>query len=169
MEGAILYQALCLATPVIGGAELSKLKPSSDPVVRAFQAYARGHKRAAKRYIDSLTALHADKAPGEVSMDVTYNEAWLTAALGDSARAARLLDNALGGISKAPQSMMQSPFLIASLVRAMMLRSNLAVILREQMVANRWRTAASQLWGKGDAFIVASLPRETGSLSAIWK
>jgi tetratricopeptide (TPR) repeat protein/predicted Ser/Thr protein kinase len=159
MEGAILYQALCLATPVVGAANLLKLKPSSDPVVRAFQAYARGDRRAAKRYIDSLTALHADRAPGEVSMDATYNEAWLTAALGDTARAARLLDNALGGISKAPQSMMGSPLLIASLVRAMLLRAELAQSMGQLKVAAKWSTSSDELWGKGDSSIVARVAR----------
>ena len=139
---------------------LMSLGPTKDPVILAFIAFGRGQKRAAKQYLDSLTALHATRAPGEITMDVTYQEAWLSAQLGDSLGAARLLDNALGGISKAPPSMLSSPTLIASLVRAMRLRADIAEGLGQSTKAKEWRNASFNLWGQGDRAVFSAFGRQ---------
>jgi tetratricopeptide (TPR) repeat protein len=150
MRLALLRRPLMMAAPSIGPQASASLGPTSDPVGSILVSYARGDRARAMRELLELRRLHAERAPGEISMDVTFQEAWLSAALGDTASAVRLLDNALNGLSRAPPSMLDSPLSIAALVRAMMLRSSLAKADGDSGTAERWSEAVRLLWGDGD-------------------
>jgi tetratricopeptide (TPR) repeat protein len=147
MKSAILATPLAMAAPAIGFGPVTDLAPSSDPIVRVAQALGRGNRRLAKQYLDSLAALHVDRAPGEITFDVTVQESWLNATVGDSARAAKLLDNSLSGLLRAPPSMLGSARLIISLVRAMSFRAELAGKMNQPKTAEHWNSAVAQLWG----------------------
>ena len=156
-RAAILRRPLSLATDVIGPKMIASLGPSSDLFSNAVSALDRGDRRTALKIADSLEAFRAGSAPGEITMDVVLQEAWLRAALGDSARAARYLDRALGGLSRAPQNLIKDPTIPAALVRVMMLRADLADAAGDVNVAQRWRGAARSLWGRGDPEVQAAL------------
>jgi tetratricopeptide (TPR) repeat protein len=145
---AILRRPYMLAAPVIGTSRIASLPPSGDPIMLAMVAHSRHDLSSTRRYLDSLDAMHRDLPPGEISIDVTYLKAWLTAAIGENARAAEILDNAFAGVSKASRSALGSPELIGSFVRAMILRSQLATRTRDAETARLWRSAATDLWGE---------------------
>ena len=147
---ALLTRPLCLAAPVIGLSALVELGTNADPTTRALHALGMGNRKLARTYVDSIARLHSERPPGEVTMDATYLEAWLHAQLGDTAQAVRLLDNSLSGISLGASSMLNSPLLTASLVRAMDLRARLEDGLGHTKEASLWRSAVADLWGKGE-------------------
>jgi len=159
LRTAILTRALAMAAPVIGPQPVTAVGPSTDQYLLALRALAANDRSGARRLLDSLAAFRATLAPGEITMDATYQAAWLRAEIGDSAAAAVLLDNGLRGISRAPPDMLETPVLIASLVRAMMLRSELAWKMHDARLASYWAEAAFQLWGRGDPHIVSSVER----------
>jgi hypothetical protein len=90
-------------------------------------------------------------------MDAVLQYAWLRAQVGDSTIAARFLDDALRGLSRAPASMLQSAHIPASLVRAMILRSQLAKKAGDAELAAAWERSARQLWSKADPMVAEIL------------
>ena len=145
---ALMSRPFTIAAPIIGPGKLASLGESQDPITSAITAFARNDRRKAGSLLDSLAELHSDRAPGSISMDATYMEAWLRNAIGDTLTAAKLLDNAFRGISKAPPSMLGSPLLIASLVRSMRLRSTIAAQQGDVASERKWANAANALWGR---------------------
>jgi predicted Ser/Thr protein kinase len=151
MRSGALMRPLMLAAPQIGPSPVTQLGPTLDPMVLALKAFSDRNIPRTRAFLDSLAALHADFAPGEVTMDVIYLESWLRAQTGDTARATKQLDNALRGLSAALPSILQSSTIAASLVRVMALRAELAAKGRHPNIARTWAHAVVQLWGKGDA------------------
>lgn len=154
---SILTRPLNRAAPSIGVLRGLGLGPTNDMFANALAALAANDIRRAQSYANSMGALYAERAPGEVTMDAVLQYAWLRAQVGDSATAARFLDDALRGLSRAPPSMLQSAHIPAALVRAMILRSQLAKKAGDAEVAALWATAARQLWSKGDPVVVEIL------------
>ena len=145
-KAALLRRPLTLAAPVIGPGPVASLGPTSDPVASILVSYSNKEFSGAKRELVVLKSLHRDRAPGEITMDVTYQEAWLSALLGDSIYAATLLDRALNGLSQAPPSMLDTPISVAAWVRAMLLRAALTSNNRSPDEGRKWEMVARQLW-----------------------
>jgi hypothetical protein len=122
-----------------------------DPFVIALRAFDQRKIPRTRAALDSLATLHADYAPGEVTMDAIYLEAWLRAQIGDTTRASNDLDKALRGLSAALPSILRSSAVAASLVRVMALRAELASATKNPEVARKWADAVIQLWGQGDS------------------
>ncbi|MEO8193108.1 MAG: serine/threonine-protein kinase [Gemmatimonadales bacterium] len=163
MRISLFSRPLSLAAPSVGPGPGSALGSSSDMFVTGLRALHRGDSRAARLAVDSLSALHSDNAPGEITMDAVLQEAWLRAASGDTAGTVRFLDASLRGLSRAPPNLLARPMLAASLVRAMILRAKLAHHTRDAAAARKWGDAAVALWGRGDQPMLKSLEavRET--------
>ena len=83
-------------------------------------------------------------------MDVVLLESWLRAAAGDTAAAATLLDNSLGGLTRASPNFVARPMLAGSLVRAMIFRAQLAAKAGDAQTAAKWQAAATSLWRRAD-------------------
>jgi hypothetical protein len=115
----------------------------------ALMAYAADERGPARRLLDSVETIHAERPAGEITMDAIYLRAWLTAQLSDTVKAAQLLDDAFVGMSKAPPSMLGDPTLIAAFIRAMNLRADLAHALGDTATAKSWRAASEALWPRG--------------------
>jgi len=147
---AILKRPLSLSMNATGTRALGRLGPTGDLFTDAIVALDQGDRRRAIRLADSLDAFRAGSAPGEITMDAVYQDAWLRVALGDSTKAARSIDRALGGLSRAPQNLLRQSIIPAALVRVMILRADLADAAGDVTVAQRWRGAARNLWGRGD-------------------
>jgi hypothetical protein len=152
---AILQRPLTLSVDVIGTKPIASLGPSSDPFISAILAVDAGNLAAARKLADSLAAFRAGTAAGEVTMDVVLQEAWLRTAIGDSAGAARSLDRALNGISRAPANLLEGSDLATALVRAMIMRARLAHAAHDDATARTWASAAQELWGAGDPEVKA--------------
>jgi serine/threonine protein kinase len=156
MRYAILSRPLILASPAIGAAPIASLMPTGDIVTSVFQKLGRGDRRATRILLDSIEKMRSDFAPGGITIDAVYGTAWLRVQLGDSAAARRALDNAFSGLSTILPNVVKSPTLAASLVRAMIFRSQLAVP-GDLPAARAWGDVALQLWGNGDPALVAEV------------
>jgi tetratricopeptide (TPR) repeat protein/predicted Ser/Thr protein kinase len=158
---AVLRRPLTLAAPSIGGAPLAALGPTSDPIAGAVRALEKGQLGRAQALSASLSAIHRESAPGEVTLDFVLIEAWLQASLGDSTAAAQTIDRALRGLSKSPPNILRSVILPAALVRVMLYRSQLGRTAGESH--RDWAVAARQLWRDADPELVR-LTRSSGPI-----
>ncbi|MFN2602512.1 MAG: protein kinase [Gemmatimonadaceae bacterium] len=149
-EAALLTRWLAMAVPLVGPQPVSEVALNNDLFLRALSVFAKRDYAGARRLLDSVDVVRGDFAPGEISFDVVFQEAWLRAALGDKAGAARQLDNALRGVSGGASGIMRNPLLVASFVRAMTLRAELAAEARQPAEARKWASAVISLWGNGD-------------------
>jgi len=156
---AALMRPLMLAAPIVGAKALADLGPSPDLFVLALKAYEVRDIPRVRRFLDSLSALHADYAPGEITMDAVYLESWLRAQIGDRAAASASLDRALRGLPAALPSILADPAVAFCLGRVMALRAELAAQQQEATLARSWATSLLQLWGKGDAVTAPTLDR----------
>jgi hypothetical protein len=155
----VLMRPLQLAAPVIGAKPIAGLGPSPELFVLALKAYAARDIPRARRYLDSLSELHADYAPGEITMDAVYTESWLRAQIGDTVAASTALDRALRGLPAALPSILGSSAVAFSLGRVMALRAELAAKKKDSSLAKSWATGLLQLWGSGDAVTAPTLER----------
>ena len=159
LRSAALVRPLILASPVIGAKPIESLELTPDPFVLALRAYAARDLPRTRRFLDSLSALHADYAPGEVTMDAVYLESWLRAQTGDTLAAAQSLDRALRGLPAALPSILANAGVAFSLGRVMALRAELAFAKQQATLARSWATALTQLWGSGDAVTAPTLKK----------
>jgi predicted Ser/Thr protein kinase/tetratricopeptide (TPR) repeat protein len=157
-NGALL-RPLTLAAPVIGPKPVADLEPNPDPIILALRAYSARDMPRTRRFLDSLSALHADFAPGEITMDAVYVESWLRAQIGDTAAASGALDRALRGLPAALPAILANEAVAFSLGRVMALRAELAARQGERTLATTWATALIKLWGRGDAVTAPTLER----------
>ena len=146
---AIFQAPLSLAAPSIGPERIAALGESPDPFVNAARALVARNRSRARAYSDSIDAIHAEFAPGEITMDAVLRHGWLLTAVGDTAEAVRLLDNSLRGLSKMQANTLREP-IAGSLVRAIILRAEIARKQNDRPAAEEWSRAAVALWGRGD-------------------
>jgi hypothetical protein len=88
-----------------------------------------------------------------------YQQAWLAAAVGDSAGAAALLDHGLGAIPSYGQYVLDNVPNPAALVRMMILRADLASRARDARTARQWASAAVALWAGADPELQSEVSR----------
>ena len=159
VRDAILMQPMSLAVDAAGTAPLAGLRTQSGGFPGAVAAIHRGDRRMAQRIADSIAVVRSASAPGEITMDAVFQEAWLWNALGNPARAATSLDRALRGLSRSSPSLLRGATLAPVLVRVMIMRSNLARSGGDSVTARRWSEAASALWNRGDPAAREKLPQ----------
>ena len=159
MRAGALSRPFTLAAPNIGANPVVQFGPSEDPFLLALRAYSEKNLPRARVLLDSLEALHSDFAPGEITMDAIYLEAWLHSQIGQRDRAASELDRALRGLSAALPSLLRTSYVAACLVRVMALRADLATAANQHDVARTWASAVVQLWGHGDALTQPTVER----------
>ena len=158
-RSAVLQRPLSLAVDVTGTAPLASLGTNSGMFARAVAALDAGNRERARRLSDSLSAFRAGMAPGEITMDVVLQEAWLRATLGDKTGAAQSLDRALRGLSRAPPNLLKGAPLATALVRAMKMRAQLAREAGDSAVERQWTDSAQELWRGADEAVRSSLTR----------
>ena len=159
LRSGALLRPLTLAAPVIGPKPVADLEPSPDPFILALRAYAARDIPRTRRFLDSLSGLRADYAPGEITMDAVYLESWLRAQVGDTAAASAALDRALRGLPAALPSILANEAVAFSLGRVMALRAELAARKGERTLATSWATNLIKLWGRGDAVTAPTLEK----------
>ena len=159
LRDAILVQPMSLAVDAAGTGPLAGLRTQSGGFPAAVAAIHRGDRRTAQRIADSIAVVRSASAPGEITMDAVFQEAWLWNALGNPARAATSLDRALRGLSRSSPSLLRGATLAPVFVRVMIMRSNLARSGGDSVTARRWSEAASALWNRGDPAAREKLPQ----------
>lgn len=127
-----------------------RVKSPADQLLRMQLAFARSQRSVVRAQLDSLAKLREDARPGDVSPDAMYQEAWLLAAIGDTTAAIRKLDLSLSALPTLGNSILDYVPQAAGLVRAMILRADLAAMRGDMTTAEKWSRAASTLWANAD-------------------
>jgi len=121
-------------------------------------AYADGDSGRVARGLADLDRLR-DRLrvlPQQLSLDAVFQEAWLRAAIGDTARARSALDAALATLplQQAYFESLQGPI---SVVHAMALRARLALRQGDHATAVRWAGPVLELWAEADPDLMPRL------------
>ena len=111
-----------------------------------------------------LAELRAERVRGairswDVGTDGLYAEAAILAALGDAPGAVSWLDPTLDSLAFVATQALTSAPRSGALVRAAVLRADLAVRLGDRAEAKRWAAAAATLWSGSDPFLQSTLTR----------
>jgi hypothetical protein len=134
-----------MAFPIVGASPVHR-RPS-DPrepawMLRRQQEYAAGD-------MDAVRLATRRRGPALVSLDGTYLEAWLQAAIGDTARALSWLDVSLAHMRDLRPTLLDQRQ-AGGLVRAMVLRADLASAAGDRAAARWWGNAVATLWQGAD-------------------
>lgn len=129
------------------------------PLLQAQVAFRRGDVNAARSILDRMRAVRGDARPAELPFDAVFPEAALRFALGDTASAASMLDATLGDINFTEPGALAHFESAASLVRAMVLRADIASSQKQQATASRWARAVTILWSGADPALARTLQR----------
>jgi hypothetical protein len=149
----LMARPLSLTVHCAGGQSALRI---SEPRIRLYQiqqGFARGDRKLVRAFLDSSAAVARQGRPGDKSLDYTFHEAWIRAAIGDTAIAIALLDNVLGALPSFSSDNLQELGAAAASAQAMILRSRLAAARGDMKAARQWARAASLLWGTADAAV----------------
>ena len=122
----ILPTAMSMAAPCDSARGLLRATARADRLVLMQQALARGDVKAVRGHFATLQRTRGADRPGDVAIDYTYHEAWLLAAIGDSAAAIERLDRVLDALPTLGDYVVEFMPQAAAVGRAMALRSALA-------------------------------------------
>ena len=146
----ITTDALSLAAACSAGASALRVEPPPPLIVRMQQALARGDTVAVRAGFDSLARMRRGARASQTSPDHLVREAWLRAQIGDSVTAAQRLDAVLNALPTLSATTLDNAVQAGSLVRAMVLRAELASAMRDAAAARRWGQAVAELWAGAD-------------------
>jgi len=149
MRDAVLSQPLVLAFPVLPA--LSAARADGDILWPTEHTLARGDSAAARATLRKLMDSQASLLPSELSLDFRFQESWLAAKLGDSARAEAFADRGLDAIPTFGEYLLDNVPIPAALVRLMALRAELASKRNDPVTARKWAQAVVALWSDADA------------------
>jgi DNA-binding SARP family transcriptional activator/tetratricopeptide (TPR) repeat protein len=121
-----------------------------DPLVRIHAAVSRSDAAVVRAIYDSLVARRVDVSPSEIAPDQWFQEATVLLAIGDSSRAASVLETGLDALPTASVNLLSSVPTAAALGRAMALRALLSTNPRDAAEREEWRRRATILWAHGD-------------------
>jgi len=125
------------------------------------EAYARGDRATFRAISDTIALRVRMRRPGDLSPDFTFQLAWLRAAFGDTAAAIAQLDRSLRALSGLSPSALHEAGSAAAIVRAMILRADLAAKSGDLENARKWATPVAVLWSNADAALQPQVSRMT--------
>jgi hypothetical protein len=113
-------------------------------------ALARGDSTAVRgRFTEILQARRSD-LPGDLAPQFAFLEASAVLAAGDTASAVRHLDAMLASLPALRTTILFEPSQAGGLVRAMVLRADLAAVQRDRESIARWVRAVTALWDRSE-------------------
>ena len=148
---AVLNRALTLAYPVSPALSLERQGGGGDYLLDIQRAASHHDATGVHERLRELSRMRALERPGELSIYLTYQEAWLMLQVGDTAAATRELDASLSELPALGPFLLDHVEDAAFLVRAMALRSDLASNAGDARTAQRWGAAVAELWTNADA------------------
>jgi serine/threonine protein kinase/tetratricopeptide (TPR) repeat protein len=150
---------LGFTAPCTNGSASLKIPAPADKVLRMQQTLAKGNRTALRSQLDSASAVTRTQRPSDLSVDYTYQLAWLRVASGDTASAIANLDIALGALPSLSAGSLRDVAPAAAAVRAMMLRAELAAAKNDLPTARRWASAVATLWAGADPSLMPAVKR----------
>jgi len=148
---AIKSRPLAMLGPCTGAESSLRVRSRGGRLLRMQQAFAKRDLRLLSFLLDSVANDAKTQRPGDVSLDFTYQVAWLRAATGDTAEAVRQLDLALRALPSLSPTSLREVASAAAVGRAMALRAELAAARDEKQERQKWSRAVAELWATGDA------------------
>ena len=147
---AILARPLSMLAPCTGGRSVLEIPPPRDRITRMQEAFARGDRATFHAISDTVALRVRMRRPGDLSPDFTFQHAWLRAAFGDTAAAIAQLDRSLRALPGLSPSALHEAGSAAAIVRAMILRADLAAKTGDFETARKWATSVAILWSNAD-------------------
>jgi tRNA A-37 threonylcarbamoyl transferase component Bud32/tetratricopeptide (TPR) repeat protein len=159
VRDAVLNTPLMLAFPVSPALSVKRDQYAGDYLLDIQRAASRYDTAAVHDRLHAVERMRAIGRPGELSIYLVYQEAWLLLQVGDTAGATRQLDASLTALPVLGPYLLDHVQDAAFLVRAMALRSDLAAKSGDQRTARRWGAAVSDLWMGADAPLQGEVAR----------
>jgi hypothetical protein len=148
---AMLDVPAVLAFPERGPRPMHRAKAGGNYRLEMQWEIARGDTAAFRKHFRKIREVQRDIRPGDVSFDGTYHEAWLLLSVGDTAEATHLLDLSLEALPTLGTDLIDQLPEVATLVRGMALRAELAGSAGDSTTARRWAKNVVLLWPGADA------------------
>ncbi|MDQ6635627.1 MAG: protein kinase, partial [Gemmatimonadota bacterium] len=153
LYATLLGQAAGLAFPVYRFGSFPTLAGLGNPFLEAQAAYAKGDQAGARRTLTTEGQYRATSRAADLTLDITYTGAWTLAALGDRAAAIDWLDPVLNAAPLYPPEVISRPANAGALMRAVILRAELARASGDALNARRWANPVAILWADADPFL----------------
>jgi eukaryotic-like serine/threonine-protein kinase len=148
---AVKARPLSMLAPCTGGKSTLGIDAAGYWLLKLQQAFARRDTRNLSLLLQNVTRDAKTQRPGDVSLDATYQLAWLHSAMGDTAAAVRQLDRVLGALPSLSASSLREAGSAAAAGRAMALRAELASAQGDSAGQKKWGLALADLWATADA------------------
>jgi tetratricopeptide (TPR) repeat protein len=150
LRQALKARPLSMLAPCTAGKSSLRVQAGANRLLKLQQAFARSDSRTLAALLRDVSDNAKTQSPGDVSLDFTYQLAWLRAAMGDTAGATRLLDGALGALPSLSSISLRDAAAAAAAGRAMVLRAEIANRLGDIEEQRKWARAAADLWATAD-------------------
>jgi serine/threonine protein kinase/tetratricopeptide (TPR) repeat protein len=151
LRRAVKARPLSMIAPCTAGKSSLGVEAGTNRLLKLQQAYARTDLRKLSSLLQGVTNDAKTQRPGDVSLDFTYQVAWLTSAMGDTIGAVRQLDRSLGALPSLIGLSLRDAASAAAAGRAMVLRAELADARGEVEQRRKWARAVADLWATADA------------------
>lgn len=148
-----------MMVPCTSGASALDFPSRSGAFANLQQAFARRNLRDIDRSFQAIAQARRAYRPSDVSLERSYQEAWIRAATGDTAGAITQLDQSLKAIPSMSAGALREAGTAAAAGRAMVLRADLAQSRGDSRTAYRWALAASELWAEADPALQQTVSR----------
>ncbi|MES2180398.1 MAG: serine/threonine-protein kinase [Gemmatimonadota bacterium] len=155
----MIQRPLQFALACFGAAPTTGLVGQVGTAFQAAQALGRGDSTRARQLLDSGQAQRTLIRPGDYSLDYTVTEAWLRAALRDTAAAVRQLDLTLTALPTLQYWVTYEPGMAAAVGRSMAMRAELASRRGDAVTAALWAGRVLTLWSHADPSLAPTLAR----------
>jgi hypothetical protein len=140
-----------MLAPCTAGKSSLGIDAAGSWLLKLQQAFATRDTRTLSLLLQGVASDAKTQRPGDVSLDVTYQLAWLRSAMGDTAAAVRQLDRVLGALPSLSASSLREAGSAAAAGRAIALRAELASAQGDLEGEKKWGLALADLWATADA------------------
>lgn len=148
-----LARAAMVSFPDQPFATIAELEHTGEALIDAQAASMRQDSATVRAFLRAVAPQRLANDPADRTIDFVFSEAALYAAVNEPRRAAHWLDSTLHVLPRVPRQSLSDPVRAGTLVRAMVLRADLAARLRDDRTAARWAAAVALLWSDADDFL----------------
>jgi tRNA A-37 threonylcarbamoyl transferase component Bud32/tetratricopeptide (TPR) repeat protein len=159
VRSGVLARPIQLATACFGPTAAADLAGPTPLLMESIQRLGRGDVRGARLMADSIRHRRRMARPGDVSLDYTLLQAWLYAALGDTATAIHDLDLSLTALPTLSPYIVREPGMAGAVGRGMAYRAELAARRNDPTTAALWAGRVMTLWSHADPSVTPTLNR----------
>ena len=157
VRAQVLARPLSLAVPCLGPSIVERAPGTPNRLNTMQRALGRGEAVVVRAHLDTLERLRRVDRAGDISLEITYQEAWLLLAMADSVRAQRHLCTPLDALPTLGTKLLRDVPQAAAVARSFALCAQLALRRNDVSTARTLADAAIALWSTADSSL-QSLP-----------